>query len=70
MGFDLYAVENFADRIAPGTSALLLLTESGWPTELVDVVLVSGGFPLALGFLEPETMLRDRTSGGRGCPGG
>ena len=50
-------VENFADRIAPGTSALLLLAEPTWATEVVDVVLPSGGFPLAFGCLEPETML-------------
>jgi uncharacterized membrane protein len=57
VGLDLTAVESFADRIAPGTSALLLLVEQEWATELLDVVLASGGFPLVFGCLEPETML-------------
>ena len=57
VGLDLDAVENFADRIAPGTSALLLLAEPRWAKELVDVVVPSGAFPLAFGCLEPETML-------------
>lgn len=57
VGLDLEAVEEFADRIAPGTSALLILAEPGWATEFLDVVLPSGGFPLVIGYLEPETML-------------
>jgi uncharacterized membrane protein len=56
-GLDLAAVEGLAYLIEPGTSALLILVETRWATELLDEIVRSGGFPIISGCLEPETML-------------
>jgi uncharacterized membrane protein len=57
VGLDLAAVENLAQLIPPGTSALLILVEPTWVTDLLDAVVTAGGFPIVYGCLEPETML-------------
>lgn len=57
VGLDLIAVESLAYQIESGTSALLVLAEMQWATELLDEVLTAGGFPIVLGCLQPETML-------------
>jgi hypothetical protein len=57
VGLDLTAVEGLADLIRPMTCALLVLVELTWPTGLLDAVVVSDGFPIVSGRLEPETML-------------
>jgi hypothetical protein len=57
VGLDLAAVESLAYQIEPGTSALLILVEAQWATELRDAVLTAGGFPIVFGCLQPETML-------------
>jgi hypothetical protein len=57
VGLDLVAVESLAYQIEPGTSALLILAEAQWATELLDAVLAAGGFPIVFGCLQPETML-------------
>jgi hypothetical protein len=57
VGLDLVAVESLAYQIEPGTSALLILLEAQWATELLDTVLTAGGFPIVFGCLQPETML-------------
>jgi uncharacterized membrane protein len=57
VGLDLATVEGIADRIEPGTSALLVLLEPMWTAELLDAVRMSGGFPIVFGCLEAETML-------------
>jgi uncharacterized membrane protein len=57
VGLDLDAAEGLARLIEPGTSALLMLVEPKWTTELLDAVVTSGGFPIILGCLERETML-------------
>jgi hypothetical protein len=57
VGLDLAAVESLAYQIEPGTSALLILVETRWATDLLEVVITSGGFPIVSGCLEPETML-------------
>ena len=36
---------------------MLMLVEQRWATELLDEALAAGGFPMAFGCLEPETML-------------
>jgi hypothetical protein len=36
---------------------LLILVETRWATDLLEVVITSGGFPIVSGCLEPETML-------------
>ena len=56
-GLDLEAVEGLAYLIEPGTSALLILVETRWATDLLDAIVASGGFPIVTGCLEPETML-------------
>ena len=57
VGLDLVAVEGLAHLISPGTSALLMLVESTWATELLDTVVTAGGFPIVFGCLEPETTI-------------
>ena len=57
VGLDLAAVEGLAYVIEPDTSALLMLVEPSWATELLDAPLGASGFPLVFGLLEPETML-------------
>jgi hypothetical protein len=57
VGLDLVAVESLAYQIEPGTSALLILVEAQWATELLDTVLPRDGFPIVFGCLQPETML-------------
>ena len=57
VGLDLTAVEGLAQSIEPGTSALLMLVETLWESDLLDAVLTSDGFPIVFGRLEPETML-------------
>lgn len=57
VGLDIDAVESLAQRIEPGTSALLILVEPSWANELVETVSAAGGLPIAFGCLEPETML-------------
>jgi uncharacterized membrane protein len=57
VGLDLTAAESLASRIEPGSSALLVLVETRWATDLLDDVITSGGFPIVFGCLEPETML-------------
>ena len=57
VGLDLAAVESLAHRIEPGTSALLILVEARWATDLLEKVIETGGFPIVFGCLEPETML-------------
>ena len=57
VGLDIDAVESLAQRIAPGTSALLMLVEPTWANDLVETVFAAGGLPIAFGCLEPETML-------------
>ena len=57
VGFDLEAIERLMYRIEPGGAALLALVEPVWVEPLLDAVHAAGGAPLALGFLEPETML-------------
>ncbi len=57
VGLDLPAVEALAYQIEPGTSALLILVEMQWATELLEEVVAAGGFPIVFGCLQPETML-------------
>jgi hypothetical protein len=57
VGLDLVSAEGLAYQIEPGTSALLILVEAQWATELLDAALTAGGFPIAFGCLQPETML-------------
>jgi uncharacterized membrane protein len=57
VGLDLTAVEGLAQLIERGTSALLMLVETIWERDLLDAVLMSDGFPIVFGRLEPETML-------------
>ncbi len=57
IGLDLAAVESLAYRIEAGTSALLVLVEARWATDLLDAVIAAGGLPIVSGCLEPETML-------------
>jgi len=57
VGIDLEGIEGIEDLIQPGTSALLMLAEPIWVGDLLDEVLTSGGHPIVLGYLQPETML-------------
>ena len=57
VGLDLEAVEGLGRLIEPGTSALLVLVELTWASDLLTAVLESDGFPMISGRLEPETML-------------
>lgn len=57
VGLDLDAVEGLAHLIESDTSALLMLVEHKWTTDLLDAVRMSGGFPIVEGCLERETML-------------
>jgi uncharacterized membrane protein len=56
-GLGLADLKDASDRIAPGTSALLLLVEHAWATELKAAVRGAGGVPLVQGFLTPEALL-------------
>jgi uncharacterized membrane protein len=57
VGLDLDWIERLGLLIAPDTSALLMLVEAKWATDLLDAVIQSGGFPIVFGCLERETML-------------
>lgn len=57
VGLDLTAAEQVAGLIEPGTSALLMLVEPTWVTDVLEAAAGSGGVPLVFGCLEPETML-------------
>ncbi len=57
VGIDLDGIERLGLLIEPGTSALLMLVQAKWATDLLDAVLESGGFPIVFGCLERETML-------------
>jgi len=57
VGLDLAAVEELQYRIEPTTSALLILAETTWDNELLEVAAATGGFPVVSGCLQPETML-------------
>ena len=57
VGIDLDWIERLGLLIEPGTSALLMLVQAKWATDLLDAVLRSGGFPIVFGCLERETML-------------
>ena len=57
VGLDLDWIERLALLIEPGTSALLMLVQAKWATDLVAAVLQSGGVPIVFGCLERETML-------------
>ena len=57
IGIELDTVEGLAEQIPRGTAALVVLAELTAATELCERALASGGFPIATGLLEPETML-------------
>ena len=57
VGLDLDALEELDRRIGPGTSAVLILTEETWIGDLLDRAADGGGHAIALGYLQPETML-------------
>ena len=57
IGLDLDAAERLAELVEPGASVLFMLVEPRWTTDLLDVVRTNGGFPIAFGCLEWETML-------------
>ena len=57
VGLDLDWIERLPQLIQPGSSALLMLVEPSWATDLRDVVERSGGFPIVFGCLARETML-------------
>jgi len=57
VGLDLTAIESLAYRIEPDTSALLILFEGRWATDLLDAITASGASPIVPACLEPETML-------------
>jgi uncharacterized membrane protein len=56
-GLGLADLKDVSERIAPGTSALLLLIEHTWATELKGAVRRAGGVPLLQGFLTPEALV-------------
>ena len=57
VGLDLDWIERLGLLIEPGTSALLMLVQAKWATDLRDAVLQAGGLPIVFGCLERETML-------------
>jgi uncharacterized membrane protein len=56
-GLGLADLRDVQDGIEPGTSALLLLVEHTWATDLKAAVRGAGGVPVAQGFLTPEALL-------------
>jgi hypothetical protein len=55
-GFGIGDLQNIKDRIPPGNSALVLLSESQWALELKGAVRGGGGVPIVQGFLTPEAL--------------
>jgi hypothetical protein len=57
IGLDLDWIEHLARSIEPNTSALLMIFEARWASDLHAAVAYAGGFPIAFGCLANETML-------------
>jgi hypothetical protein len=56
-GIGVEQLEELAEDMEPGDSVAMLLFEHTWASELKAAIRITGGFPIAQGFLTPEAAM-------------
>jgi uncharacterized membrane protein len=57
IGLDYQGIRNVVENLPPGKAFGVLMFEHTWAIPLRDAIRSAGGFPMAQGFMTPETLI-------------